>query len=348
MKILIDIGHPAHVHYFRNLIGILSEEGFSFIVTARKKEFSHYLLENYSLPFIDRGQGSNSVVGKLLYTLKADILLLKLCRKQKPDLMLSFGAPYASHVGWILGVPAITMDDTENAKLGQLFYKFFSSLILSPSSFKPNFGSKHEKFNGYMELSYLHPKYFCPDNSVLFDLGVQEGEVFFVLRFVGWLAHHDMGHGGISVAGKQRIVAMLESYGKVFISSEARLPESLQKYLIPTRPEKIHSVLFYSSLFLGESATMASECAVLGTPAIYLDNDGRGYTDEQESKYGMVYNFKESEVDDAINKAKEILENYEAEEWLKKREVLLQDKIDVTEFIIEKIKGYRQNQEVSD
>jgi len=340
MKILIDIGHPAHVHYFRNLVRLLSEEGHSFIITARKKEFSHYLLSAYNIPFIDRGQGANSVVGKLLYMLKADFLLFKVCRKEKPDLMLSFGGPYVTHVGWVLGVPTITIDDTENGKLGQLFYKYFSSLILSPTVFKPNFGSKHEKFNGYMELSYLHPKYFRPDNSVLTDLGVKEGEVFFVLRFVAWRAHHDLGHGGLSDAGKQRMVDMLESYGKVFISSEARIPESLKKYQIPTKPEKIHSVLYYSSLFMGESATMASECAVLGTPAIYLDNDGRGYTDEQESKYGMVYNFKESQVDQAIHKAEEILENLKTEEWREKSDLLIQDKIDVTEYLIAKIKGY--------
>ena len=337
MRVLIDIGHPAHVHYYKNIISILEKKGVRFIVTARKKEFSHHLLNKYKINYIDRGSGSNSVLGKLIYTVKADFLILKISIKFKPKLMLSFGAPYISHVGYVLGIPTMVMDDTENAKLGQLFYKHFATVILSPSTFKPYFGRKHEKFNGYMELCYLHPKYFRPDENVLIDLGVNEGEVYSVLRFVGWKAHHDIGHKGLQEGDKRRIVDVLEGYGRVFISSESELPNELLKYRLPTQPEQIHSVLYYSSLFFGESATMASESAVLGTPSIYLDNDGRGYTDEQQEKYGLVNNFKESHVDIAVEKAEEILLNYQPQKWHNRRNKLLREKIDVTQYLVEKI-----------
>ena len=36
---------------------------------------------------------------------------------------------------------------------------------------------------------------------------------------------------------------------------------------------------------------MASECAVLGVPAIYVSPLGRGYTDDEEQRYGLVHNF---------------------------------------------------------
>ena len=64
------------------------------------------------------------------------------------------------------------------------------------------------------------------------------------------------------------------------------------KFQIPCPPEKIHHALYYADLFYGESPTMASEAACLGTPARYIDHKGRGYTDEQERKYGLVFNFK--------------------------------------------------------
>jgi len=38
----------------------------------------------------------------------------------------------------------------------------------------------------------------------------------------------------------------------------------------------------YCRAFIGESATMASEAAVLGVPAVYAAETGRSYTDEQE------------------------------------------------------------------
>ena len=64
-------------------------------------------------------------------------------------------------------------------------------------------------------------------------------------------------------------------------------------------PEEMHTLLYYATLLYGESATMASEAAVLGTYAVYLDDVGRGYTDEEESKYGLVFNFTESIEDQA-------------------------------------------------
>ena len=102
---------------------------------------------------------------------------------------------------------------------------------------------------------------------------------------------------------------------------------------------KIHSVLYFAKLFYGESATMASESAVLGTPAIYIDNDGRGYTNELESKYKIVFNFSETEKDQkkSIIKAKEIMSSYSKYNWDKKREKILSDKIDVTNFLMENI-----------
>jgi predicted glycosyltransferase len=345
MKIFIDIGHPAHVHYFKNLIKIMAkEDNAKFVVTSRDKEMAHYLLKSNNISFINRGKGKDSVLGKLLYLVKADFQILRLALKEKPDLFISFGAPYVSQVSFLLGVPSITLDDTENAKLGQMFYKPFSKLILSPSTFYKDFGVKHKKFNGYMELSYLHPNYFKPDVSVLNDINLKEGESYSILRFVKWKAHHDIGHNGINEENKILVVNQLLKFGKVFITSEGDLPKEIEKYRINIAPEKIHSILFYAKLFYGESATMASESAVLGTPAIYIDNDGRGYTDEQEKKYGLVFNYNETIEDqkESIVKANEILSSYQDEEWVNKKEKLINDKIDVTNFLIKTIRKYKK------
>ena len=87
---------------------------------------------------------------------------------------------------------------------------------------------------------------------------------------------------------------------------------------------------------------MASECAVLGTPSIYLDNVGRGYTDEQEERYGIVFNFTESEEDKqrSIRKGIELLTAPDVKSlWREKRERLLADKIDVTQWMIDFVRA---------
>jgi predicted glycosyltransferase len=82
---------------------------------------------------------------------------------------------------------------------------------------------------------------------------------------------------------------------------------------------------------------MASEAAMLGTPAIYAQGSFRGYTEEEEKKYGLVYNFHNPKDfrGKAIDKACEILENDNSKrEWGFKRDKMLSEKIDVTEFIV--------------
>ena len=343
MRIFIDIGHPAHVHYFKNFIKVMKKKGHHFFISSRNKEMAHYLLDMEGIKYVNRGDGKNSFFGKIIYMIKADIFLLKHAIKFKPDIFLGFASFYTAHVSSILRKPSVILDDTENGKLQQLFYRPFANIIFSPTTFKKKFGKKHFKFNSYLELAYLHPQFFTPDFSQLNELDLQKDEKFTVCRFVSWQANHDYGHSGLSDQNKIKAVNEFLKYGKVFISSEAKLPNELKKYQIKLPPEKIHHALSYASLLYGESATMASECAVLGTPSIYIDNEGRGYTDEQDSKYKIVFNFSESNDDqiNSIKKAKDILSKKDSEVCFKKtRDKILDEKINFTEFLISFFENY--------
>lgn len=336
MKIFIDIGHPAHVHYFRNFIKLMKQKGHDFCVTARNKEMSHCLLTKYNIPFHNRGKGRNSVLGKIKYLLQGDLILFRHARKFRPDVFLSFSSPYAAQVAWLMNKPHIAFDDTEHAKIARLFYKPFTKNIISPSCFKTELGKKHIKFDSYMELCYLHPNYFLPYAEIRNLLNLQKNEKYVILRFVAWKGNHDFGHKGLSDANKIKVVQEFSKYAKVFITSESRLPVDIQDYSIKFPPEIIHEVLASADLLYGESATMASESAVLGVPAIYLDDVGRGYTDEEESKYNLVFNFSESEEDQcsSINKGIEILKKPMYHKWKKLHQKLLSEKIDVTAFMV--------------
>ena len=181
MKIFIDIGHPAHVHYFKNLLNRLSGVGYEFVITARDKEMSHYLLKELNFNFYDRGKGAKALLGKIFYTFSADKQLYRLAKSEQPDLFLSFGSPYAAHVSFLLRKPHLVIDDTENATLGQFMYRPFSECILTPDCFKKDFGKKQIRFPSYMELSYLHPNVFTPDKSILNYLGINEDEKYTII-----------------------------------------------------------------------------------------------------------------------------------------------------------------------
>ena len=112
MRILIDIGHPALVHYFKNFIKIMSLKNHFFKIIARDKEVTHKLLNSYNIDFIDRGVGGKYSFYKFFYMIKANLLIYKQAIKFNPDLFLSFASPYAGQVSKIKRKPHISFTDT--------------------------------------------------------------------------------------------------------------------------------------------------------------------------------------------------------------------------------------------
>ena len=45
MNILVDIGHPAHVHFFKGFLGEARSRGDRIVVTTRNKEITNALLD---------------------------------------------------------------------------------------------------------------------------------------------------------------------------------------------------------------------------------------------------------------------------------------------------------------
>lgn len=341
MKILIDIGHPAHVHYFRNFIEMMTKNRHIIQVTSRDKEVTFDLLRKYNIPFTSRGKGGKGLFGKIFYILYADLKLIRIGLNFKPDILLSFASTYAAHASFFLRKPHIAFDDTEHSKYEIFLYRPFTKTILNPQSFKKDFGKKQIRFKGFMELCYLHPKYFNPDNSVLIQLKLNESEPFVLLRFVSWNASHDLGETGFSSEAKIKLVKKLSQQIKVFISSENSLPEELEQYRLLVSPEKLHDVLYYSALYIGEGATTASECAMLGTPAIYVNSLSAGTLEEQE-RLGLLYSFRNPEG--VLEKALEILNTpeFKSENRIRWNNMLKQT-IDVTAFIVWFVENYPES-----
>ena len=310
MKVLFDIGHPGHVHYFRFVIKELQEKGHEVIVTARQRDIIFSLLDFYKIPYINRGNGSNTRFGKLFYMLKADMLLLKKCFNNKPDLFISFSSPYAAQTAWLLNRPHIAVNDTEHTdKIHSLFTYKFSKYVLTPSSYQNDLGKKHLKFNNIMEGIYLNEKVFTPDISIYEDLNIKQYQPFVFIRFVSWNAHHDFGHSGLNLESKRRLIQILSRKYIIFISSEDKMPEEFKSLEIRIAPEKMHSVLYYASLFVGESGTMASESAYLGTPSVYINSLPLMCYLKLEQKYNLLKHFSSSEG--VVEYVKEIIKDEE-------------------------------------
>jgi len=348
MRILIDIGHPAHVHFYKNLIHDLVKKGHTLQVTARNKEVTLALLTAYGFEFFNRGDLKKSMLGKALGILSVDYFLYHIARQFKPDLLLGVHNPYIAHIGALIRKPSIIFTDTERVGIASWLTFPFASIIWTPACFKDKIDpTKHVTFNGYKELAYLHPNNFRPDPGALGRAGIVKGEKFIIIRFISWGASHDVNLHGISEEGIDHFIQTLERYGKILISSERPLQGDLEKYRLMIKPEDLHSLLYYADLYIGEGGTMATEAAILGTPAIHIESTTGGVASgsfsgnylELKYKYDLLDFYPDEKK--ALEKAITILTNPHAkEDWLRKRDLLIADKIDVTAWMVDFIEKY--------
>tara|TARA_X000000950_G_scaffold40720_1_gene44359 strand:- start:900 stop:1946 length:1047 start_codon:yes stop_codon:yes gene_type:complete len=338
MRVLFDLGHPAHVHYFKNLIKLLKKNGNQVLIVAREKDVTHSLLKNYKIPYLSRGKGSKTLSGKLFYLFKANFQLYKYSIVFKPDLFISFASPYAAQIANYFNKPHIAFTDTEHAKLGIASFLPFTDTIITPKTFKGNLGHNHIKFDGYMEDTYLHPKYFKPNKNILKKLNLSNQEKYVVLRLVSWDASHDIGQKGFRIDTLVNLIAEIKNHARIFISAENKIPRIFKKYQLSINPTEIHDVLSFAELFIGEGATMASECAIMGTPSIYINSLSAGTLEDQEKK-GILSMFKSP--NGLIEKSREILINPKAKKETKQKSIdLFKNKIDINIFFYWLISNY--------
>ena len=334
MKILIDIGHPAHVHLFKNFAWIMQNKGHKIFFTCREKEHIIYLLDGYGFQYKCFGKKYSSYAGKLFGLLKYDVLEFIEGMKFKPDIYLSAGSIYAAHASYFQKKPHITLEDTGNMEQIKLYLPF-TKYVLTSTSFHKNLGKKQIRYNSYHELAYLHPQYFSPDPDIQYYLGLNSKEKYAVVRFVRWAASHDRNINGLSLQNKIEIVNNLSKYAKVFISSEDEIPEELEKYKINVKPDKMHDVLSSASLLFGESGTMTSECAVLGTPAIQISGLPKGTMGvlREQEEYGLVKVYERYSVD-ILEEAIDMILEDKYLKTRKLREHIMREKVDLTEYLI--------------
>jgi predicted glycosyltransferase len=337
MKILIDVNHPSQVHLFKNAVWEWQTRGHDVLIVARDKDVTLELLEQYKLNYLPgttRKPGILNLIGELI---RKTILITRISKKFNPDILLSLGSPPAAWAAFLLGKPHIAFTDTEHSVEQLYLYKPFSVRIYTPDCFLRDLGKKHFRYAGYHELAYLHPARFTPSSVNLEKIGLSTLEPYFVLRLVSFDASHDINHKGLTQNEKASLLKLLGKYGRIVVSSEAEKAMKIQgtEKIIP--PAEMHDLLAFASLLVGEGThTMATEAALLGTPAITLTSHTGGNLQELEDKYGLVKVINNPEV--LEKQIQQLLESPNLKQsWMEKRQKLLNDKIDVTAFIVEEV-----------
>ena len=333
MRIAVDIGHPAQVHFFKNFIWEMEKRGHQIFIAASEKDVVTALLKAYELPFTNLGSYGDTMFKKIRRVPIKDFALYKAVKPFKPDFFVGLGSLRAVHVSWLMRKPCVMFEDDE---FTYPLYHWFAKSVCGFSGFKLS-GEKIIKVPGYKELAYLHPNRFSPGPDS------RNKEKTVLLRFVSWTAFHDGGQQGFNLAYKQRLAAELSKYARVYISSEGLLPPDLAQYELTIQPEEMHTFLSKADLLVSESETMTTEAAVLGTPVVrcnsFVCDDDKGNFVQLEKRYQLIYNYRDPEA--ALQKALELIKTPGLKEiWKEKRQHLLTEKIDVTAFMIWLVENY--------
>ena len=244
-----------------------------------------------------------------------------------------------AHIGKILRIPSLRWieDDAKMVWKSAMVANPFASKILVPASCKTDrWEYKTIHYQSFHELAYLHPNRFIPDVKQISDK-INTDNPYSIIRLSKLSAHHDQGKKGIDLSLSRKLIEILSKHGDVYITSEKKIEDEFEKYRLNLDPSKIHHALFFANLYIGDSQTMAAECAVLGTPSIrFNDFVGKlGYLDELEFKFGLTRGIKTSEKEKLLDVVKEYLSNPNLKEDYKiKREKMLEKKIDLSAFMV--------------
>ena len=333
MNILFDIGHPAHVHLFKNFITYLKNNNYYIKVVSRKKDVLLSLLNYYNIKNISLSRPGKYLLGMSIEAFVRDLKIFGLQRKYKFD--FAFGTSVSiGHLSFIskkVKSYNFNEDDDRIVPLYAYISYPFSTNIINPTCLKyTRWKNKRILHNSYHELAYLHPNNFTPDTSILQKYNL-EPHKFIIIRHSALDAHHDKGAKGLRGKVWNNIEKLIQDYPKV-VSKENEKSHQID-------PWDMHHILAFAKLVISDSQTMTAEAAVLGVPSMrYNSFVGKiSYLEELEHKYNLTYGFlPDRDEDKLIMKLKEMLQADNLKDiWKKKKEYMLTEKIDLNQWMID-------------
>ena len=280
MKILIDINHPAHVHYFRNFIKLMEAKGHKFCIINRDNEMINGLLDYNGIEHIIRGSRQNKKVSliKTLYGLAKTVAFnVKISRRFKVDMYVGFASAPCALASFFLRKPCVLLDDTDhNIKNQTIYLPFVSRVILPFYFYNKLFDSYIGKrksciLNAYIEQLYLHSSVYNANSEALEKLSLKRKE-YVIVRFSAFDASHDAKVVHLSNELRKDIIRKVSEKYRVILSIEKPSEDPFfEQYIVNFPPQEMHDLLFNAKFLVTEGATMASEAFVLGVPYLYLN-----------------------------------------------------------------------------
>jgi predicted glycosyltransferase len=337
MRYLIFTNTPAHVHLYRNVVPKLQAQGHDVLVLARDYACTESLLEYFDLPYEIYGGQNPSFQSLAVNAPRQFARIHRLVSGFDPDIIVGRGE-YAAFAGTTTRTSTILVLDSVPHQLGHRVSSLVADSVLTPEAYRGDLGSHHYHFDGLKECAYLHPDVFTPDASVREELGVDADEEYVIVRCNAYDALHDVGATGFSVAQQRRLIRTLAEHATVFVSDEGG---NLDFDDLPARPydihpARIHDALAEAELLVTDTGTMATEAALVATPAVRVVDESEpsmGEFDELE-RNDLLYQMTDFEAV-AETTAEMLRDEDVADVWQQRRDAYLESKPNLTNLLVE-------------
>ena len=136
MRILLDILHPAHVHFFRNAITELRTQGCEVVITARDKDITLKLLDLYGISYDCISREASTKFGLIQELLSRNAKLARIVRKTRPSTIASIGGISTAQVGFLTRTRNLIYYDTENAWVSNMLSYPFATEVITPTCYR--------------------------------------------------------------------------------------------------------------------------------------------------------------------------------------------------------------------
>ncbi|MCK9625404.1 MAG: hypothetical protein M0R23_02940 [Bacteroidales bacterium] len=349
-RFLFYLVHPAKFQFHKVQINCLKEKGHQVDIVINTKDILEDLVKEEGWEYTNIFPKSRKIKGVHVYIAAGISLIFSIyklwrytCGKRY-DLYIGDALVY---LGRIRGIPAIyPTDDVLSAVPEQKIWFIPAKYIIAPEITDiGKYTKKKISYKGYKALAHLHPNHFKPDIRIL-DKELQVDIPYFIIRCTGFGATHDINKSGITDELLFKLEELLIPYGKLFITTERKLPDKLNKYILNIKKIDMAHYIAFAEIFISDSTTMSTEAAVLGTPSIEFDE--YFYEIEQmkelEYKYGLIHCFKTNQQIEMIQKIQELLHMQDLKEiYFKRKERLLDESIDVSSFLVWLFENYPES-----
>lgn len=306
----------------------------------RSKDCMVELADGLNLKYEKISIASNGIFGNAIELFLNIFRVVRATRRNKIDLWFSkYGA--VNIAAKLMGVKSISFNDDDADIIPMIAWTSypFAEFVLVPSVTRMGrFENKAIRYKSCHELFYLHPDRFKPDRHVLAEHGIGVSDPYVLIRLSGLNAHHDVGITGVDLELLDSIINYFSGKCRIIISSERVLDKKYEAMRMAINVLKMHHLLAFSRMLIGDSQTMTMEAAVLGVPSVRIsDFVGKLSAIEKMEQSELSYGIQPGNTDLIMCKVKEIYKNDNIETYKNRRDALLEEYIDPVTYVADKL-----------